>query len=93
MTRSKRIISLIEGLNPKQIELGAMYLATSNLGFPTKTKSENDVKNAWIKCKRDHASAGIDVSRELRDWQKQLKKGDKYSVEKVLNDLPWLAEK
>lgn len=78
-------------LNHAQVQYGAIYLATSNLGFATDTASASATYVAWRRCKQAHEADGVDCLPELREWKRALEAGDKYSVETVLRALPWLA--
>jgi len=81
----------LPALSATAVQYGAMYLATSNLGFETDTKGPGEVTAAWRRCKQAHDCDNVDCLPELQEWAALLRKGDKYSVETVLHAMPWLA--
>ncbi len=85
-------------LNDDQIRTAGMFLASTNLGAPSKEKPKNsdEVKARWQEVMKDEMS--VDQSAETSDmlkeehcrWADLIKAGDPYSVKVIVEELPWM---
>ena len=82
-----------DALNDAQIDAGAKFMAASNLGaLKEDPKNMQMLQEAWRNCMFIHESEGIDVDDERKDWEKKLRKGDKFTVGEVRKRLPWIFD-
>ena len=74
------------------LEIGSKYMATTNLGQPCKHGSADDVRQDWARCVRLHDCEGVEVDDERQSWEKDIRKGNEFTMKTLRDELPWLFE-
>lgn len=93
-------------LTDEQVEIGAKYLACSNLcsleGHGTRLKNVDDLKRAVHRGVDQAIFGGVEggqseneaergVNKEIEHFRKQLKKGDQFYIASLRKELPFFV--
>ena len=79
-------------ISPEAALWAARYLTASNLGFGGPHATQAQIESLWRQCRIAHESDGVDVTPELRAWQKALRT-DRWTRDHARKELPFLFEK
>lgn len=84
----------VKKLKAGMAEYAAQWMAATNLGHTGKSPgSLDDLRRVIRAVEMDHSMDAPDAVRdETKDWLKLLKKNDKFTLDKILKDMPWMFE-